>query len=199
MAENKILKNNQYIDCLGLFDNDKYMYRWTEFKMFNYLCDKAKELIFIYGYKSMKFYDILDKYYLNVPIVGELTPIEQIMYISFIIYNDCNTNKNLYLDIKLQSFIDCDDHYYIADFLIDYAYINGKKIELIKPLIIECDGYEYHSNKHQMEYDYTRENDLKVNGYDIIRFTGSQIYNKPIYCAKCVYDYIYKNINNKEK
>ena len=73
---------------------------------------------------------------------------------------------------------------------MDNEYVNNFFKEDFK-LIIECDGFDYHSNKKQMTYDYKRENNLKLNGYDIIRFTGSQIYNDPMDCVKKIMKYIY--------
>ena len=43
-----------------------------------------------------------------------------------------------------------------------------------------------------MNYDYKRENDLKLAGYDIVRYTGSQIYNDVYSCLDKVCELIKK-------
>ena len=40
-----------------------------------------------------------------------------------------------------------------------------------------------------MNYDYERENELKLAGYDIMRFTGSQVYNNPLECIEKIHKY----------
>ena len=64
--------------------------------------------------------------------------------------------------------------------------------------MIECDGFEYHSSKQQVNYDYERENDLKLNNYNVMRFTGSQIINEPFKCVKTVYEYLLKQIGDNK-
>lgn len=59
---------------------------------------------------------------------------------------------------------------YVVDFYIE---INQKD------LIIECDGFSYHSSDFDIERDVKREKWLKSNGYkNILRFTTSQIINE---------------------
>jgi very-short-patch-repair endonuclease len=48
-----------------------------------------------------------------------------------------------------------------------------------RPLIIECDGAQWHSSKEQQKRDYERERIISAKGYDIIRFSGSQIHRRP--------------------
>lgn len=62
-------------------------------------------------------------------------------------------------------------------------------------LAIECDGYEFHQKtKEQVQKDNEREFALKMAGYDVIRFSGTQIYKEPLKCAINVYNYILKHI-----
>lgn len=78
--------------------------------------------------------------------------------------------------------------------MLFYAYDNdGNEKKLKKPLVIETDGKNWHSSKKQMNHDYKRENDLKLAGYDVMRFTGSQVYNKPFDCIYAVMDYVMNN------
>lgn len=82
--------------------------------------------------------------------------------------------------------IKCENKTYYADFevLIDRI---GKTVSVL----VECDGYDFHQKtKKQVESDNEREYEIKKQGYDILRFSGSQIYNNPFKCANDVFDYL---------
>lgn len=83
-----------------------------------------------------------------------------------------------------QKEIEIDNKLYRVDFMF-INYLNDKKI------VIECDGYEYHSSKEQIVKDNQRQRDLENAGYIVIRFLGTEIFNNPI---NCVYD-VYKRAN----
>lgn len=68
---------------------------------------------------------------------------------------------------------------YHADFKID-----GHMV------VIECDGYEYHRSKEQMDYDCKREREMIMQGYTVIRFSGSEINADPDRCAKEIIEMI---------
>lgn len=60
--------------------------------------------------------------------------------------------------------------------------------------MIECDGHEFHEKtKEQVIYDNEREYKLKSAGYDVLHFSGSEIYNNPYECAEKTLNYISKN------
>lgn len=169
----------------------------TNYDLENFLklCRKAQELIFdcLQEEKTSHFFVVcgLEDY------LTKLSPIEQIFAVGN--YVNCITKKNFYIEIEPQKEIIIADtsKRYKADFYVDY-YIgsdnNGgiKEYCLDKPIIVELDGKEYHSSKAQMNYDYERENDLKLAGYDIVRFTGSQIYNDVYSCLDKVCELIKK-------
>lgn len=59
---------------------------------------------------------------------------------------------------------------YVVDFYIEFNQ---------KDLIIECDGFSYHTSDFDVERDIKRERWLKENGYrNILRFTTNQIINE---------------------
>lgn len=68
----------------------------------------------------------------------------------------------------------------------------------IKPLFfIECDGYEYHaSTKEQFTKTNQRDRELKIAGYDVLHFSGSEIYKNPFDCAYQIIDYIKDRFEN---
>lgn len=50
-------------------------------------------------------------------------------------------------------------------------------------IAIEVDGHDYHKSKEQRDHDYKRDRYLMARGWQIIRFTGSQVYNDPQACT----------------
>lgn len=189
---------------------------------FTQLCEKAKLLIFdalIYGLKDedrQEFIDLLRMY----EILGdEMTPVEQIFWVSYWIYSVNlkeyhNVNENfdeilpvpinlLFIEeITPQKEIIINGRKIKPDFVIDFSRKNIKN-EYIYPIfkdlkyVIEIDGFEYHSKKQQLNYDYERENLLKLNGYNVIRFTGSQVYRKPYNCVNDLITIVLKDMSQK--
>ena len=86
------------------------------------------------------------------------TPIEQIM-------NDALIDKDITFDPQVK----------IGRFLVDFV----AEIGSIK-IIIECDGRDFHNPFHDTE----RDKELKLQGYRIIHFTGSEIYNNIESCVE---------------
>lgn len=81
--------------------------------------------------------------------------------------------------IEPQAEIICNTKKYRVDFLLYVKYWNFDK-----QFVIECDGHEFHQKtKAQVERDNERMRNLIKAGYTVIRFSGSEIYNKPLSCA----------------
>jgi very-short-patch-repair endonuclease len=64
------------------------------------------------------------------------------------------------------------DRKYRVDFLVP-----SKKI------VIELYGYEYHKDKRKLTKDAQRERSLQMKGYQVLRFTGSEVYNDVTQCV----------------
>lgn len=47
-------------------------------------------------------------------------------------------------------------------------------------LVIECDGYEWHSNRKSFIADRQRDRALQMHGYQVVRFSGHEIYHDPV-------------------
>jgi len=79
------------------------------------------------------------------------------------------------VDIRNQADIIMDGINYRVDFLIsvyDAVLLEGMTF------VIECDGHDFHEKtKEQARKDKKRDRDLITNGYMVMRFTGSEIYN----------------------
>lgn len=54
-------------------------------------------------------------------------------------------------------------------------------------LIVECDGHDYHERtKEQAAKDRSRDREAVLAGYDVFRFTGSELWRDPWGCAEKV-------------
>ncbi len=56
-------------------------------------------------------------------------------------------------------------------------------------LAVECDGHDFHEKtKDQASHDKKRDRGLKAAGYEVVRFTGSEIWANPQNCAQEIRD-----------
>lgn len=59
-----------------------------------------------------------------------------------------------------------------------------------KRLIVECDGHDFHERtKEQAAKDRSRDREAQESGYEIFRFTGSELWKDPIGCARQVIEW----------
>ena len=178
---------------------DNEYLQWA-FNNFNSLCDKAKFLIFQNILKKhsqeVMFFDVFEIEDDEI----KLSPIEQILCEAIKIYELDNPKVKFRPIVDKQTKITAKGKTYVADFIIQDIYLKDEwtEVSLNEPIIIECDGYEWHSSKSQINRDYERENDLKLAGYNVFRFTGSQIYNNPYKCVKIIYEHINSLIKNND-
>lgn len=177
------------------------------------ICEKAKDLLMSYSFHHS---DLCDYYDYLCYLDNCKSPIEQIFYIAYILF--CSKLKNIEIEdfgldfimleeIYSQKVIAFKNNKYVIDFVIDFSK-KDKLNDYIYPKIknlkyaIELDGFDYHSNKKQMNYDYERENNLKLLGFNVVRFTGSQIYENPYKCilklVKIIAKDIQKEMNENE-
>lgn len=57
-------------------------------------------------------------------------------------------------------------------------------------VIVECDGHEFHERtKEQAAKDRARDRASVMGGYDVFRFTGSELWRDPMGCAEQVVDW----------
>lgn len=109
------------------------------------------------------------------------------------------------IEIMLLCSLDLVSLYYAADFGLDFdsqyeLNINGSKrimdiavrdSETYKILFfVECDGFEFHARtKEQFEYTNKKDREVRAAGYDLLHFTGTEIYNNPLKCAWEIVNY----------
>lgn len=91
------------------------------------------------------------------------------------------------VDIEKQEVIECGKEKYRVDFLIPVIYKNQDN----KCFVVECDGYEFHQKtKEQVKKDNQRMRKLQEYGYEVIRFSGTEIWHSPYKCAMEILDII---------
>lgn len=88
-----------------------------------------------------------------------------------------------------QVFIKCEKNIYRVDFLANYCEMihdeNDELHEVQKYLLVECDGHNFHEKtKAQVKQRNERDYNLKMCGFDIVHFSGSEIYNNPDECVE---------------
>ncbi len=57
-------------------------------------------------------------------------------------------------------------------------------------LIVECDGFKFHSDKDSFIKDRKRDRILKSKNFDVLRYSGSEIYNDPVGTASDLFDHL---------
>lgn len=67
----------------------------------------------------------------------------------------------------------------VCGFVADFVLVGPPRA-----LVIECDGHEFHARREHMARDRKRDRDLQLDGYTVLRFTGSQIHTDPNACAR---------------
>ncbi len=120
------------------------------------------------------------------------SPIEKMLLAALIIKSA--SFKSYYFDIWCQySELNIKENYR-CDFRIiadDMSGLNSKSQSKTAEILVECDGHEFHEKtKAQVEYRNNRDLALKKAGYDILHFSGSQIYKNPLKCADEILDYL---------
>lgn len=95
--------------------------------------------------------------------------------------------------VTLSQQVDIGD--YRADFVFEA--VNGDEKYL---LIVECDGHEFHEkNKAQAARDKQRDRFFISEGYTVMRFTGSEVYNDVLGCVGEVISWLVKKLDNNGK
>lgn len=59
-----------------------------------------------------------------------------------------------------------------------------------RQLIVECDGHDFHERtKEQAARDRSRDRQAQTAGFEVFRFTGSEIWSDPMGCARQILDW----------
>lgn len=165
---------------------------------FNSMPEKAKQLYFsLMGEAPMILKKDFTQFYETYEINNAQckSPIEHILCVAMdFAFHLYNLNHRVKYSVFPQEQINANGHTYNVDFLITGTIWtkNSDEPEVeIDNIVIECDGHEFHNKtKTQVKRDNEREYNLKMAGYDILRFSGSQIYNDPMKCANDIFRYM---------
>lgn len=65
-------------------------------------------------------------------------------------------------------------------------------------IVVECDGFEFHKTKSSFINDKQRDRLFQLNGYRVIRYSGSEIYNDPVEVSSNLFDLINTLDNDTE-
>lgn len=192
------------MNCLREFNEMEIRDAEKSLEIFLDLPDKAQSIFLVYA-TNHSLNVIGWKYHLS-PFRRCESEIEKIFYAALLCYadpsitNDGLRSRILINCIRSQVPLMCE-HKYRADFYFcsdDFTF--DGELESFE-LVIECDGHDYHSSKEQIKHDNERDMELKLAGYDVIHFSGSQIYNDPYKTAQSAINYIeskLKPIRRKE-
>jgi len=158
--------------------------------------DRFKEIYMKYLYSKIIEQD--GKLRIFVDCIGLPTecesPIEQILWLALNIYSLETENHYVFLE---QSEVNANGNNYRVDFLYCEDYMDDIKNPFY--LAIECDGHEFHEKtKQQVDRRNKRDMDLKMEGIDVLHFSGSKIYKEPFSCAEEICNYIAKKIEERK-
>lgn len=59
-------------------------------------------------------------------------------------------------------------------------------------IIVECDGFQYHSDKKSFTQDRIRDRVLQKQGFQVLRYSGSEIYKNPIGVSGNLLDHLWE-------
>lgn len=112
------------------------------------------------------------------------SPIEALFWGAYCLYE-----HRLLLDplkVKVQQQADVGP--YRADYLFSVRCADGKT----RFLVVELDGHDFHEKtKQQAAKDKARDRWMKSNGYEVIRFTGSEVWQNPFACVSEAADHVH--------
>lgn len=85
--------------------------------------------------------------------------------------------------------------YPVGDYTADFI-IACQHHEVVSLIAIECDGHDFHEKtKHQAAHDKKRDRYFTAQGIKLLRFTGSEIFNRPDECLEEIESLIYHTMN----
>lgn len=79
------------------------------------------------------------------------------------------------------------DRYRVDFLLVQHGYDTATKSERLytdAPVVVECDGHDFHERtKQQAKRDRSRDRALSAAGFQVLRYTGHEIWDDAIACA----------------
>lgn len=181
-------------------EQKRYRPGQADAEAFRSLPDRAQEVWFHYcdlAIKNKKLDDLIFIYICGLDYSECMSPIEIIFNFAFDLVAYSEDYMGFFLNPQYEVRSRNGSKAYYLDFAFIASEVEGM-VSIDNPsfkLAIECDGHDFHEKtKEQVAHDNEREYDLKMQGFDVLRFSGSQIYNHPFRCASQTLDYIIKKI-----
>lgn len=181
-------------------NNVEYKKNYWMFAKLDALPPRAKQLIFECIYSGFDGFCEKQNLSPNIP--------DLLRHLSHIDYDECESEseKIFCVAFELFNFMICPDNYDaciklhkqypIGKYRADFVIIANENLEyhgLDYKIAIECDGHEYHNKTaEQVLRDRERDVYIRFKGYDVIHFSGTQIFNKPMRCASSVLYALYQ-------
>ncbi|WP_421662298.1 DUF559 domain-containing protein [Lysinibacillus telephonicus] len=130
------------------------------------------------------------------------SPIEEVMYLALLnLFQYYQTfQSRFYVEVICQEPVTRKKNSYRTDIWIHVHDMNtvllGPDQYKMYKFAVECDGHEFHEKtKEQVRSDRFRERCLMKEGYTVVRFAGSEIFDDAQKCALEVWEIIEKRVN----
>lgn len=122
----------------------------------------------------------------------------------YMIFADDEREAELYRNMQSRPSLVVEQQFKIGPYRVDFlisGWTNGRirhaggRYTDVTPgwrkLVVECDGHEFHEKtKDQVARDKAREREIVSAGYEIFRFSGSEIWRNPLDCAGQISDWM---------
>lgn len=66
-------------------------------------------------------------------------------------------------------------------------------------VVVECDGFDYHSDKEKFTSDRQRDRALQAKGYQILRYSGAEIHNNPAGITADLAQFLWQLLEEKDE
>ena len=165
---------------------------------FRSLPERAQEIWFQYcdvAIKNKQLYDLIFIHIKGLDYSECKSPIEVIFNFAFdlIIFSQGYMGMCLFPQYKVT--------YGRKRYYLDFVFLASDIEDIFDienpnfKLAIECDGHNFHEKtKEQVISDNNKDYAVQMLGFDILRFSGSQIYKEPFQCAEKTLKYIFKQM-----
>lgn len=157
------------------------------------------------------FFEVMENGTVDTAVSGEdINPYYQFSMSSAFDTDGCNSpiEKIMRMALNISAF----KHGFLIENQYEITSVSGKKYRADFAIIhldeednenvivlVECDGHEYHNKtKIQVKRDNERDMDIKLSGYEVLHFSGSQIYENPFKCAEDVSKYYLSKVKKDE-
>ena len=72
----------------------------------------------------------------------------------------------------------------IGSYRADFLMLHRASLNTFAGIVVECDGHDFHERtKEQATRDKSRDREMQIAGYRVLRFTGSEIWRDAFKCA----------------